>query len=220
MFVCNVGRPLSSVRHNSFWVYRNQQRTSSVISHFEYFITQIRRLKRVNSFLLTLETAKKHRHRGHIVVAPTAHTVHLNEFYICLWFDAPMRRCHHNFSPRRRPICLALSGLPRSKWPVVLTAISSANEKCACMCTYLKPVAEPKSKIDMFLPEKTTTMSTQRGKKNTHTHPKKEKSGTHFTSECALIVNLYVAFFFFVPVSTADETDVVRTRCCCFLYIF
>lgn len=61
-------------------------------------------------------------------------------------------------------------------------------------------------------------MSTDRGKK-----PKPEKkSGTHFTSECALIVNLCVAFSF-----TSVRPQMRQTSCepdvvvlCLYLYIY
>lgn len=60
----------------------------------------------------------------------------------------------------------------------------------ACVRTW-KPVAEPKSRIDMFLAERH-----RRCRPTEEKNPNPTKSGTHFTSECALIVNLFVAFLF------------------------
>lgn len=84
--------------------------------------------------------------------------------------------------------------------------VCNGKKKCGCMCLVLEPVAEPKSENDMFSPKRQRHVDRMHHKKRTHARAKQQqKNETHFTSECALIVNLSVACAFFQFVIDADH---------------
>lgn len=167
---------------------------SSVISDISL---QIRRQKRVISFLLTLETCTKG--IEDIVVAPA----HFNKFTFaflhacrCRWRVVPW------FFAWAQTIFLAISGLPTSKWPIVSVSVI---EKCGCMFRHLNRLQHPNRKMTYFC-----------RKDNGSVDDRLEKNWTYFTSECELIVNLDVAFFQLVDgrpqmKQTSSEPDVLVT---------
>lgn len=102
------------------------------------------------------------------------------------------------------------------------TTMSAVWKKCICICWYLNRLQQnPKSKMTCFCPKKDSDKATCSARK------KKWKHILRVNVRCALIVNLYV-FRIFVFHSSSPvhkcrpqmnkEADVVRTRCCCFLF--